>query len=554
MRDLRAREDDAEDEQVDAEQDERVQQRPEDAEQRALVLRLEVAAKEVREELAVAKRGRRRPSSAATSVGTHEDTHSPNSDALPSDTREHRRGDRRSAGFRGRDLGSCCATPLARRLVALPSRRPLARRPHPALRRRRHLRRASASGSGLAVAVRRVRADRADRRHLRRHRARLRRRPRRRPARAPPDREARAQIAAAVIVLATGTHVQLVHTHIVARRDRDGLAGRDDERVQPARQHGRARGDARRRSRSGSSRSTPSRSTRTTRMLAFALAGALRVRRLPAVQPPPGPQALVFMGDSGSQMLGFALAALGLAASWNVAGTTVATLVLPILILAVPILDTTLVTIGAPARRPADLTRAAATTRRTGSSASACPRSTPSLLLALIATAHRRLEPRVQRARQPALHDRRRRRHVRAARPVRELPRRRRAPARAGAASRAARRGVRRALAAPRRGARRLRRDRRLVRGRVRDRVRLAGHDEPAPHRDLDAAGRCSPRATSRSSRSASTARSGATPARATSARSPRAVVVSEVVALGVHGADAGHAATSHARSSSSTR
>ena len=51
------------------------------------------------------------------------------------------------------------------------------------------------------------------------------------------------------------------------------------------------------------------------------------------------------MGDSGSQVLGFALASLGLTASWKVAGTTVATLLLPILVLAVPILDTTLVTV-----------------------------------------------------------------------------------------------------------------------------------------------------------------------------------------------------------------
>ncbi|MGZ4302975.1 MAG: hypothetical protein ACXVR9_07675 [Gaiellaceae bacterium] len=58
-----------------------------------------------------------------------------------------------------------------------------------------------------------------------------------------------------------------------------------------------------------------------------------------------GKSAAVFMGDSGSQVLGFLLAALGLAASWKVAGTTVATLLLPILILAVPILDTTLVTV-----------------------------------------------------------------------------------------------------------------------------------------------------------------------------------------------------------------
>jgi UDP-GlcNAc:undecaprenyl-phosphate GlcNAc-1-phosphate transferase len=55
--------------------------------------------------------------------------------------------------------------------------------------------------------------------------------------------------------------------------------------------------------------------------------------------------ALVFLGDSGSQLLGFALASLGLVASWNVAGSTVATLLLPILLLAVPILDTALVTV-----------------------------------------------------------------------------------------------------------------------------------------------------------------------------------------------------------------
>jgi UDP-GlcNAc:undecaprenyl-phosphate GlcNAc-1-phosphate transferase len=58
----------------------------------------------------------------------------------------------------------------------------------------------------------------------------------------------------------------------------------------------------------------------------------------------PGRPALVFMGDSGSQVLGFTLGALGLATSWKVAETTVATLVLPVLVLAVPILDTALVT------------------------------------------------------------------------------------------------------------------------------------------------------------------------------------------------------------------
>ena len=59
----------------------------------------------------------------------------------------------------------------------------------------------------------------------------------------------------------------------------------------------------------------------------------------------PGGQALVFMGDSGSQVLGFLLATLGLAASWTTAGTTVATMLLPLLVLAIPILDTTFVTL-----------------------------------------------------------------------------------------------------------------------------------------------------------------------------------------------------------------
>jgi UDP-GlcNAc:undecaprenyl-phosphate GlcNAc-1-phosphate transferase len=44
-------------------------------------------------------------------------------------------------------------------------------------------------------------------------------------------------------------------------------------------------------------------------------------------------------------VLGFTLAALGLASSWKVAETTVATLVLPLLVLAVPILDTALVAV-----------------------------------------------------------------------------------------------------------------------------------------------------------------------------------------------------------------
>jgi UDP-GlcNAc:undecaprenyl-phosphate GlcNAc-1-phosphate transferase len=65
----------------------------------------------------------------------------------------------------------------------------------------------------------------------------------------------------------------------------------------------------------------------------------------------PGRGAHVFMGDSGSQVIGFGLASLALASSWTVAGTTFATVLLPLLILAVPILDTTLVTIVRLAQR-----------------------------------------------------------------------------------------------------------------------------------------------------------------------------------------------------------
>jgi UDP-GlcNAc:undecaprenyl-phosphate GlcNAc-1-phosphate transferase len=80
-------------------------------------------------------------------------------------------------------------------------------------------------------------------------------------------------------------------------------------------------------------------------ILSFALAGAAACAGFLPFNLRPNGRALVFMGDSGSLTLGFALAALGLAGSWRVAGTTAATLLLPILILAVPILDTALVTV-----------------------------------------------------------------------------------------------------------------------------------------------------------------------------------------------------------------
>jgi UDP-GlcNAc:undecaprenyl-phosphate GlcNAc-1-phosphate transferase len=153
-----------------------------------------------------------------------------------------------------------------------------------------------------------------------------------------------AQIAAGGIVLATGTTVQLVHNPILAGTiglvwlvgltnafnlldNMDGLAATlagiaftffaiDAATVHPS--HA---------------------------VLAFSLAGAVACAGFLPFNLRPGKKALLFMGDSGSQLLGFALAGLGLSSSWKVAGTTVATLILPILILAVPILDTTLVTV-----------------------------------------------------------------------------------------------------------------------------------------------------------------------------------------------------------------
>ena len=152
------------------------------------------------------------------------------------------------------------------------------------------------------------------------------------------------QFAAAVVVLATGTGVELIHTPFVAwplavlwlvgmtnafnlLDNMDGLAATlaaiafsffaiDAVTIHPNHLH-----------------------------LVLALAGAAACGGFLPFNLRPRGKALVFMGDSGSQVLGFALGALGLAASWNVAGSTVATLFLPILVLAVPVLDTALVTI-----------------------------------------------------------------------------------------------------------------------------------------------------------------------------------------------------------------
>lgn len=56
-------------------------------------------------------------------------------------------------------------------------------------------------------------------------------------------------------------------------------------------------------------------------------------------------RAAIYMGDSGSQLLGFGLAWLALAASWHQASGLVAAVAIPLLVLAIPILDTALVSV-----------------------------------------------------------------------------------------------------------------------------------------------------------------------------------------------------------------
>ena len=117
-----------------------------------------------------------------------------------------------------------------------------------------------------------------------------------------------------------------------------------------------------------------------------------------------------------------------------------------------------------------------------------------------------------------------------------------------------ARRRVRGALAAADRGARRLRPDRRLVRGRVR-RSASAGRAPSRSGTSRRSRCRCSsPRATWPSSRSASTARSGAMRASRDVGRDRRRGRRLRGGRARLHGARAGRSATSRARSSSSTR
>lgn len=58
-----------------------------------------------------------------------------------------------------------------------------------------------------------------------------------------------------------------------------------------------------------------------------------------------GRAASIFMGDSGSQLLGFMLASIALLSNWRGSSNVIVALIVPLLLLAVPILDTALVTL-----------------------------------------------------------------------------------------------------------------------------------------------------------------------------------------------------------------
>jgi UDP-GlcNAc:undecaprenyl-phosphate GlcNAc-1-phosphate transferase len=161
----------------------------------------------------------------------------------------------------------------------------------------------------------------------------------------PPAVKLLAQLAAAAIVMVTGTSVQIVDTPLIAiplglvwlvgmtnafnlLDNMDGLAG--SLAVISAAFFASA---------------AALHNNSSELVLCVSLALALAVAAFLPFNLRPGRSAIAWMGDSGSQLIGFTLAALGLASSYTVASSTVATLVLPVLVLAVPILDTTLVTI-----------------------------------------------------------------------------------------------------------------------------------------------------------------------------------------------------------------
>ncbi len=239
------------------------------------------------------------------------------------------------------------------------------------------------------------------------------------------------------------------------------------------------------------------------------------------------------MGDSGSMVLGFGLASLALASSWTVAGTTFATVLLPLLVLAIPILDTTLVTLVRLAqRRPVTQGGKDHTSHRLvyyGLSESKAV-----LLLAVVATDARGDRPRLQRPRQRAADGDRDPRHLRPPRAVRELPERPRGAVAVGCGRTARAVTLARArlrAAAPRRGRRRLRPHLRLVPRLVPARHRRTRAPSSSARSSSRRCRSCSRRGTRSSSGSACTGASGATRPPATSSRSRSPASASALIA-----------------------
>ena len=236
----------------------------------------------------------------------------------------------------------------------------------------------------------------------------------------------------------------------------------------------------------------------------------------------PGRGARVFMGDSGSQVLGFGLASLALASSWTVAGTTVATILLPLLVLAIPILDTTLVTLVRLAeRRPVTPGRArphlapARLLRALGGEGGAAARARRG--------GDRRDGARLQRPRQRPADGARRARHLRPARPVRRASSAISRSARAAEPRRRSRRSGGRSCSSRAASSRSSSTSSSSARSFLAAYLLVVGGHRHASSSARSSSRRCrscSRRATSSSSRSASTGGCGASRPRATCSRS----------------------------------
>ena len=382
-------------------------------EERAAVLRADVAPEEAPEELAIAN---------YVGVNGHAESLGRQEARLPFPGCECDRRDRRVPRHR---RGSLAPPPLAGRRAA--RRRPDrtsagTSRPTPMF-----------GGVGIfagfvAGVARRARdgshrVERRARRDPRGRRDRLRRGARRRPAPPEPDREARGADRGGGRRARERARASR-SSATTSSPGRSGSSGSSGSRTPST--CSTTWTASRRRSRSSrapTSRSTPLTEHENETVLVLALALGLACAGFLPFNLRPRRGAAVFMGDSGSQVIGFGLASLALAASWTVAGTTVATILLPLLVLAIPILDTTLVTHRAARREAA---RDAGRTR---------PHVAPARLLRALrdeggaAARDRRLgdrrdRARLQRPRQRAPDGDRRARDLRPPRPVRELPER----------------------------------------------------------------------------------------------------------------------------------